>query len=151
MPDTDTGTDTATVGGRKARCARGGGRRDENISPSSAARAKRAPPRSPTVAVPVSVSVSDLSFSRTSRTGSVDREPYRPSGVIRSPRTGDHHPHCSPLFCSFKYARSGAKYSSIAPASAFFSPLSTASASGHGLLWPSANIAWSFLPASLFP
>jgi drug/metabolite transporter (DMT)-like permease len=62
-----------------------------------------------------------------------------------------HHPQVSPLFCSFSHSASGAKYSSIAVASACVSPLSVASASGQGLLAPSLSIAVSFAPAALFP
>ncbi len=63
-------------------------------------------------------------------------------------RVSRHHPHFSSLIWSFSHARSGAKYSRIAPASPSRSPLNACIASCHGLLAPIDSIARSFFPAA---
>ena len=75
-------------------------------------------------------------------------EPVRPSP--RHP-CSPQKPHVCPLFCVSSHVFSGAKYSSMALASALDSPEMACMASGHGLLAPRLSIALSLSPAALFP
>jgi hypothetical protein len=53
-------------------------------------------------------------------------------GVLIRPRQPAHQPQVRPWFCSCSQAVSGAKYSTIAPASIVRVPATASSASGHG-------------------
>lgn len=79
------------------------------------------------------------------------------TGAVRS-QSGRHmtsgtiqKPTFFPWFCSSSHFFRGAKYSSMADASNFFSPVTVSSASGQGRLRPMASISFSFSPAFVLP
>ncbi len=68
------------------------------------------------------------------------------------PHTLQPHQPCGlPLFCWSSQVFSGAKYSTSALPDISRLPVKTWSASGHGLDWPIASIAFSFSPTFLLP
>jgi len=75
----------------------------------------------------------------------------RPASPPAPPHLEHHQPCGLPLFCWSSHVLSGAKYSTSALPDISRLPVNTCNASGQGLDWPIASIAFSFWPTALLP